>query len=301
MSTQVRFVPMWWRGQSASATAGSSTSARILSRVNSCASALPASLVKKSLNAYESALMPPRSQPAWYSRRRSVPRRRTWRAAAARSARPVRVARQLAALVEVTEEIATRVRIDRAVAGGHAVVRCPLEDEQPARLLGEARDRLDAGGAGADDPDPSTGRDRRRPAASAPVCSHSPRIGPGPGSRRSDRRQASDRHHAEARAEAGPVLGRDDPPVRCRVVLRTRDEGLEHDVAPQVEAIGDVVEVTQDLRLGRVALGPAPLAYQFVGERVGSSRCSRCRTARPDSGSRTTFRRRRRRVPEPWS
>ena len=43
---------------------------------------------------------------------------------------------------------------------------------------------------------------------------------------------------------------------------------VELDVAAQVEAVGDVVDVAQDLRLGGVALGPVPLLLELVGERV---------------------------------
>ncbi len=46
------------------------------------------------------------------------------------------------------------------------------------------------------------------------------------------------------------------------------DAGVELDVATQVEAVGDVVGVLQDLGLGRVALGPVPLLLELVGELV---------------------------------
>ena len=60
--------------------------------------------------------------------------------------------------------------------------------------------------------------------------------------------------------------------VHCRVGLverRGRHAGRELDVAAQVEAVGDVVDVAQDLGLRGVALGPLPLLLQLVGERVG--------------------------------
>ena len=44
---------------------------------------------------------------------------------------------------------------------------------------------------------------------------------------------------------------------------------VELDVAAQVEAVGDVVGVAQDLGLGGVALAPLPLLLQLVGELVG--------------------------------
>ena len=36
----------------------------------------------------------------------------------------------------------------------------------------------------------------------------------------------------------------------------------------QIEAVGDVIDVAQDLRLRAVALGPLPFLLQLVGERV---------------------------------
>jgi hypothetical protein len=45
--------------------------------------------------------------------------------------------------------------------------------------------------------------------------------------------------------------------------------GLQLDVRTQVEAVGDVVEVAQDLRLGGVPFGPLPLLLQVLGEGVG--------------------------------
>jgi hypothetical protein len=48
-----------------------------------------------------------------------------------------------------------------------------------------------------------------------------------------------------------------------------RDPGLEDDVAPQVEPVGHVVEVGEDLGLGGVALRPLPLLLQVGVEGVG--------------------------------
>ena len=47
------------------------------------------------------------------------------------------------------------------------------------------------------------------------------------------------------------------------------DPGLELDVAAQVEAVGDVIGVAQDLGLGGVALGPLPFLLQLGRELVG--------------------------------
>ena len=60
---------------------------------------------------------------------------------------------------------------------------------------------------------------------------------------------------------------------------------------PQVEAVGDVVEVTQNLRLGGVPLAPVPLLLELRRRRSTSSPRSRRRTAPRGSGSSTTRRR----------
>ena len=44
---------------------------------------------------------------------------------------------------------------------------------------------------------------------------------------------------------------------------------IELDVAAQIEPVGHVVEVGEDLGLAGVALAPLPLLLEFVGELVG--------------------------------
>ena len=48
-----------------------------------------------------------------------------------------------------------------------------------------------------------------------------------------------------------------------------RDAGIEHDLAAQVEAVGDVVGVSEDFRLRRILLRPVPFLVQFLREREG--------------------------------
>ena len=126
-----------------------------------------------------------------------------------------------------------------------------------------------------DEPVPIT--PTRRPVKSTPSCGHRPvwyhlplksfdalEVG------HARRREIAGRHDAVA-ARA--------PPRRCRscsvhsagraVEQRRRDAGVELHVAAQVEAVGDVVDVLQDLGLGAVALRPLPLLLQLVGEAVG--------------------------------
>ena len=68
-------------------------------------------------------------------------------------------------------------------------------------------------------------------------------------------REAAGGHDAEARRHAVAAVGR-RPSSGSAASSKTRGghAGLELDVAAQVEAVGDVVEVAQDLRLGGVAL-----------------------------------------------
>ena len=55
---------------------------------------------------------------------------------------------------------------------------------------------------------------------------------------------------------------------RRLVPVGGRHAGLELDVAAEVEAVGDVVEVAQDLRLLGVLAAPLPLLHQVLVERV---------------------------------
>jgi hypothetical protein len=52
------------------------------------------------------------------------------------------------------------------------------------------------------------------------------------------------------------------PAVRGAVERGRRDARVQLDVAPEVEAVGDVVQVAEDLRLRGVALGPLPVLLE---------------------------------------
>ena len=82
------------------------------------------------------------------------------------------------------------------------------------------------------------------------------------------RRQAADRGDQELRRQRLARLGAHAPEIRRLIVVRGRHAGVEADVALQVEAVGDMVEVAQDLRRPGIALGPLPLPRQLFGERV---------------------------------
>src|SRR4030095_7801276 len=73
----------------------------------------------------------------------------------------------------------------------------------------------------------------------------------------------------ETRDDAVASIRFDGPGMRSLVEGGLGDARLELDVAAQVEAVGDMVGVAQDLGLGGVALGPFPFLLQLGGELVG--------------------------------
>jgi hypothetical protein len=86
-------------------------------------------------------------------------------------------------------------------------------------------------------------------------------------------RQVGDRQHAGGHdEEAGPVLGavvgRHRPRGGPLVPHRRAHPGVEAHVAPQVEAVDDVVQVALDLRLAGEVLLPLPVVEQLAGEEV---------------------------------
>ena len=82
-------------------------------------------------------------------------------------------------------------------------------------------------------------------------------------------REAARRHDQEGRGDARAVVGGDRPAIAGFVEHRLDDARAEQEVAAQVEAIGDVLEVAQDLGLGGVALRPRPLLLELARPRVG--------------------------------
>ena len=74
------------------------------------------------------------------------------------------------------------------------------------------------------------------------------------------------RNAAESRSPSSVVT---DQRSLGLVERRLDDARAEPDVAAQVEAVGDVLEVAQDLGLGGVALRPRPLLLELVRPRVG--------------------------------
>src|SRR5438132_6016424 len=81
-------------------------------------------------------------------------------------------------------------------------------------------------------------------------------------------RKIARRHDTEARDRGVPFVGPDGPCVSLAVEDRLFDPGVELNVAPEAEAVSHMVDVTQDLRLRAVALGPMPFLLQFLREGI---------------------------------
>ena len=135
-------------------------------------------------------------------------------------------------------------------------------------LLGDHGDRLDRRRTGADDADALAGE-------------VDPLVGPRPvwyvapakiSSPSSPGRFGVDRHPVaitQKRAVSRVALvGGHGPRRRALVEDGRLDPRLELDVAPQVEPVGDEVEVAQDLGLRRRSARSTPLPLQLLGEAV---------------------------------
>ena len=153
--------------------------------------------------------------------------------------------------------------------GGDAEIRRALEYEKVRRLLRNERDRLDGGRACADDTDPLAAEidPLMRPAAGL-VPFALERIEAREG-RRLRRREAARRHDAEPRRQCVVAIRPNIPTARRFVEYGFRHAGEELDVPPQIETIGDMVDVPQDFRLRCVALRPVPLLLKLIRKRVG--------------------------------
>src|SRR6266404_4160758 len=81
-------------------------------------------------------------------------------------------------------------------------------------------------------------------------------------------RKIASRHDAEARGRDATFLSLYRPCVCLAVEDRLFGPGVELDIAPEVEAVSHMVDVTQDLRLRAVALGPMPFLLQLVREGI---------------------------------
>ena len=133
---------------------------------------------------------------------------------------------------------------------------------------GDLGDHLHAAGAGADHADALAGHvDPLGGPAGGVVLDAGERLGTGD-RRLVHLRQAAGRGDQVAGRDRGAIRCVDDPAIAAFVESGPLHPDAEPDVAPQVEAVGDVVEVALQLRLGGEPLGPVPLLLQLLGERV---------------------------------
>ena len=182
------------------------------------------------------------------------------------------------------------------MARREAEVRRALEDGEVLGLRRDRRCGLDAARARADEPDALPGevdafaRPRCRVVRRHRRSSSSPGMSGAIG---------ADRHPTAVTRKRAVTVSSSSVRISQRfvessnVAAVTRVESC--DVAAQIEAIGDVVEVPLDLGLLRVPTRPLPLLRQLAARTSSSSSSSRSRSARPGSDSSTTCRRRRRR------
>ena len=160
------------------------------------------------------------------------------------------------------------LRVQRGIPRGDAEVRSPLEDDQRGGLPGDEGDGLDGGRARADHADALAGE---VDALVRPVPGVIPPAREGLESlERGHLRggQAARRHDAELRRDAVAAVRLNRPAVRRFVEDRRGHSRRELHVPAQVEPVGDVIDVPQDLRLGGVPLGPRPFLLELLRERV---------------------------------
>src|SRR3984893_7387135 len=79
----------------------------------------------------------------------------------------------------------------------------------------------------------------------------------------------AERSAMEERRHRLAGLGGRPPEISGSIILCPGDPRFEADVAVQVEAVGDVIEVAQNLPLPGAAFGPLPLSLQLFREGVG--------------------------------
>ena len=160
-------------------------------------------------------------------------------------------------------------RIERRVPRRHGEGGGALEHRELVGLLGDDRDRLDGRRARADDADALAGEVDAFVGPLAGVVGRALERRRAGDVGRVGGAQAAGGHDHEASRQVVALIGL-HPPGAGRVVEGGRGHlGLELDVLAQVEAIGDVVGVREDLGLRGVPLGPLPLLLQVLVEPVG--------------------------------
>jgi hypothetical protein len=173
------------------------------------------------------------------------------------------------------------------------VVGGALEHGEVVGLLDDLRGDLDAGRAGADEPDPLA---REVDALFGPLGRVVPLAGEGfhpRDVRHVRRRQGAQGGDEEPRRDAVACVRANLPTVRLLVEGGPGHARSQLDVPVQVEPIGHVLEVSQHLLLSGVTFAPLPFLAKPLVERVTVDPTRRI-AARPGSGSSTTYRPRRR-------
>ena len=151
---------------------------------------------------------------------------------------------------------------------GMAYCAVRWENEDMLGLLGQLGNHLHAAGAGADHTDALVGDlDSPRGPAGSVVLRARERVG-APDPRLVDLGKTASSGHQVMGGDRRAPRGADDPPVPALVEAGLLDTGVELDVATQVEAVSDVVEVPLQLGLGGVPLAPVPLLLELLGKRV---------------------------------
>ena len=80
-------------------------------------------------------------------------------------------------------------------------------------------------------------------------------------------REATDARNQELGRHAVALVGLHHPSIACLVIRGRRDARVELYVFSEVEAVGNVIQVGQDLRLLGVLSAPFPLLEQILVER----------------------------------
>jgi hypothetical protein len=156
-------------------------------------------------------------------------------------------------------------------------------------LLGDDRDGLDAGRAGADHGDPLSGEvDLFVRPAGGEIGLAGEVVDPGDG-QLLRLGQAAERGDDIFGRDLVALVGGRGPQIRRLVIGERGDLGVEVDVAAQVEPVGDPVEIAEDLLRRGIALGPGPFLGQLVVEEVAIDRrlavAARARIAVPVPGA----------------
>ena len=157
----------------------------------------------------------------------------------------------------------------RLVPRRHRPGRGALEHGELRCLLRDNRYRLNRGRAGADDANAQAGEVDALVRPFAGVIDRPAEVVHAREGRAVRRRQTANRHDAEFCRDPVAAIGLDQPAIGILVERCRRDAGIEHDLAAQVEAVGDVVGVSEDFRLRRILLRPVPFLVQFLREREG--------------------------------